>query len=201
MKRRFLLLLGAVVLSLLVTPVWAALYDNGPINGTINGLRIDGGWAVGNSFTLSAASNLTNAQIGLWVNSGETPVQVEWKIGTGYADDTYGSGTSVFSENTAKGSAGYYPLYESTFALNLASSLGAGTYWLTLTNATSTNSGNGVWWDINKGPSLAWTEGGFTDSESFRINGTLAPVPLPSSLLLLGPGLAGLALLRRRFNK
>jgi hypothetical protein len=30
---------------------------------------------------------------------------------------------------------------------------------------------------------------------------TYAPVPLPSSLLLLGPGLAGLALLRRRFKK
>jgi hypothetical protein len=209
-KKRFLLLLVAVVLGLFVTPVWAdtLLYDNGPINGTINGFAIYGGTKVGNSFTLSAASNLTEAQIGLWLYPGQIPVQVDWEIGTGFADNTYGSGTSVFSTNTGKGQSGGgyagYDLYESTFALNLLSSLGAGTYWLTLTNATSTDSGYGVWWDINDGPSAAWTDAMARQSESFQIYGTpsgTTAAPEPATMLLLGLGLVGLAGARRKFKK
>jgi len=206
-KKRSLLLLVAVVLGLLVTPVWAdtLLYDNGPINGTIDSYTIGRG-KTGNSFTLSAASNLTTAQIGLWLYPGQTPVQVDWAIGTAFDDNTYGSGTSVFSNTKlAQQGWGVYDLYESIFSLSLAS-LGAGTYWLTLTNATSTDSGYDVYWDIKKGPSAARTMviDGAIDSESFQIYGTPSgptAAPEPATMLLLGLGLVGLAGARRKFKK
>jgi hypothetical protein len=84
--------------------------------------------------------------------------------------------------------------------------LNAGTYWLNLQNA-SVPSGDPVYWDENEGPSLSSSNSvGSFPSESFTVLGTSSSttstttsVPEPSSILLLGSGILGLAgLVRRR---
>jgi hypothetical protein len=183
----------------------ALLYDNGPINGQTDAWTLQG-YQVSDSFTLTGTSTLTGAQIGIWANSGDTPVSVDWSIGTTYNDSTYGSGTGLLTNNFQFTNGFGYNVYESTFALS--GTLGAGTYWLTLQNAYPT-----FWWDMNGGPSQVWhnSEGlnpsGYgpsgtanPPSSSFQIYGT-SSVPEPATMLLLGLGLMGLAGVGRKFKK
>ena len=83
-------------------------------------------------------------------------------------------------------------------------------YWLTLANAEVPD-GDPVYWDQNSGvgchspgcPSTAYESVlGTIPSEAFTINGSSgATTPEPSSILLFGAGLAGVAgLLRRKLN-
>lgn len=78
-----------------------------------------------------------------------------------------------------------------------------GTCWLTLSNAT-TQSGDPIYWDENSGPSMAYaTEVGSIPSEAFTLSGHGGPptTPEPSSILLFGSGILGLAgVLRRKLT-
>jgi PEP-CTERM motif len=80
--------------------------------------------------------------------------------------------------------------------------LNAGNYWLTLQNAV-TNTGDPVYWDENSGPSQASENFvGTIPSESFTILGAASSgagsTPEPSTLVLFGSGIVGLAGLLRR---
>ena len=106
-------------------------------------------------------------------------------ITTGVFDFTNGSGYDVYTESITIPS------------LVLAN----GTYWFSLQNAIGPN-GDGAFWDINNGPSVAWEslygnvngklELG-SNSETFQIMGNTTVTPEPGSFLLLGTGLATLA--------
>jgi hypothetical protein len=178
------LLLAAAALLLAGEAKADLVYDNGPINGTIDAYNVTT-FAVSDSFVLSSGTTLAEAQIGLWEQG--TATTVDWSIGTGAFGSDLGSGTSAL-DNTATGqlSGDSFPVFESTFSLT--ATLGPGTYWLTLNNALL----GPAYWDENNGPSTAYviSTGNQIGSESFQLYS--APSPEPSSLILCGLGAIGL---------
>jgi hypothetical protein len=175
------------------------VYSNGPLNGNSLAWLINLGFAVTNSFTLGSDATLTGAEVGLWIFSGDLPDDVSWSIGTTAFGSDRGAGTSAFSNDYQFTNNEGVDIYESGFALG--ATLSAGTYWLTLQNAT-TKQGNALGWDQNSGPSMAQNTGmGTIASETFRLFDSAATVPEPSAFFLLGLGLLaplGAARFRRR---
>ncbi|PZN84209.1 MAG: hypothetical protein DM484_03145 [Candidatus Methylumidiphilus alinenensis] len=177
------------------------VYDNGPINGTINAYNIYFGFAITDSFTLSSNASVHDFDnLGLWVYPGAQPTSVDFLITTAaFGGITVDSGTAALSSVQVGTGFGYYPIYSSSF--NIPSlPLSAGTYWLQLQNAVTTN-GSHVYWDINYGPSTAYLQpygyGTYAiGSESFQVTAT--PTPIPAALWLVGSGLAGVFGFARR---
>jgi PEP-CTERM motif-containing protein len=195
-----------LVLSLMVAaPAFAAtLYSNGAINGTIDAWNTCCGFQVTDSFTISSSSTVTGFDGGFWVAPGDTPVHVDWSIGTAAFGSGSGSGTAALSNSLfcAGCGFGFYDIYTST-AAGLSVSLGPGTYWLTLQNGTTAGAGN-MFWDENDGPSMAQQSGtGVIGSEAFNIYGhtNMTTVPEPGTLLMLASGILGLGgIVRRKLN-
>jgi PEP-CTERM motif len=197
--------------------VGQVLYSNGPINGKGNAYDFDGGLAVSDTFALAGKSNITGFDLGVWVVQGDTPLTANWSItSNAFGGTVYASGissfTNVFHNSWTQGQLStVWNVYDSFVSLSM--NVGAGTYWLNVTNGTSSHE-RGMFWDINSGvgcegsdgqgadcPSLAqFNLAGPIDSESFTIIGTQA-TPEPGTLALLGTGVLGLSgYLRRRLR-
>jgi PEP-CTERM motif-containing protein len=201
----------AVCLTLAAVPAVAqTVYSNGPIDGNVNSWTINLGFSVSDTFNVSAnGTTITGGSFGIWLYPGDTLTSAELSITSGE-----NGGTSFFDQTVnfttgacAMDQFGYNVCMENTSFSG--PTLNIGTYWVNLQNASTPN-GDPVYWDENSGPSLASNNSeGTIPSESFTILGTSSSttststtttttVPEPSSIMLFGAGVLGLARAVRR---
>ena len=191
-------------------------YDNGPINGTADAWTINFGYVVSDTFT---GVNVVNSlQFGAWEFPGDTLLSVDWSITD---SENAPCPSELCLGNGTVGGKNLIDTFISSnqfgYNVDLASALIPGvqvpefvTLWLNLQNAVVA-SGDPVFWDENSGlgcmgpgcPSLASESAvGTIPSEAFSINGGsgggAAGCPEPSSIVLVGSGILGLAGLLRR---
>ncbi len=191
------------------------LFISGPINGNLNGFFIDGpggpfGQSISDQFVTTAGGFATDLNFGEWTLGG-TPTVVNWSLGTSsFGNDIASGGGAVTSTFLGTNSFGY-GIYDTH--INLGATLANHTtYYLTLSGANDVGGSQFDAWDDNESPTASCYfenpngSGGCptTESESFTIiaEGTTFPTPEPSSILLLGSGVLGLAsVLRRKLTR
>ena len=210
MKIRPLPLLLTLCLTMTLPAMAGVVYENGPINGTIDAWTINFGFLAADSFTISTGPTTINSvAFGAWLFPGDTLTSVEVSLtsmpdgGTSYFDQTVnfsGSGCAMnqYGFNVCTETASFS-----------GPTLPNGTYWMNLQNA-STPTGDPVYWDENDGvgchspgcPSQTFYTGGTIPSESFSILGNPGgSTPEPCSLTLFASGAIGLAgAIRRKLS-
>jgi hypothetical protein len=199
-----------ICLTLAAVPAVAqTIYSNGAINGNTDAWTINFGFVTSDTFNVTNNNTtITGGSFGMWLFSGDTLTSAELSITSGE-----NSGTSYFDQtvNFTQGSCtanqyGYNVCQENT-SFN-GPTLNAGSYWLNLQTG-SVPSGDPVYWDENSGPSQASENSvGSIPSEAFTLLGyassttststTGDSVPEPSSIMLFGSGILGLAGVLRR---
>ena len=123
---------------------------------------------------------------------------MDWSIGTTAFGTDIGSGTAPVSSSFLFENGIGYNIFSNTVT-GLSPSTGAGTDWLTLSNAVTPGVGPNYWDQIN-GPSQTFQNGsGLIGSQSFDIIGAdAAPTPEPGSVGLMGFGVMAIAVSVRR---
>ncbi len=187
-------------------------WDNGPINGTTDAWTINFGYIVSDTF-VAGGSSVTSFQFGVWEFPGDKMDAGDWSITSSENGGTvYGSGTANGNNITdtfiSTNQYGYDIDEISYSGFNVNGLTNGVTYWLNLANA-AVPSGDPVYWDENSGkgcggagcPSQASESSvGTIPSEDFTItgSGSSGTTPEPSSIMLFGSGILGLAGVLRR---
>ena len=157
-----------------------------------------------------ATQILLASSIGVWEFPGDTTLSVDWAVGlTEYGSEIAHGTASVTDSFISTNGFGYNVDTLTATGLNVPE-LGGVAYWLSLQNAV-VSSGDPVFWDENSGagcrsngcPSSASESSvGTIPSEAFTINtsggGGGGTTPEPSSIMLFGSGILGLAGVLRR---
>ena len=201
--------LTILCLALAAVPALAQeFYENGPINGTTDAWTINFGYIVSDTFTVTPNATMDGFEFGVWEFPGDTMTTVDWTVtttenGTGVGHEL----TPVTDKFISTNQYGYNIDVITVTNQNLNLS-GGTSYWLNLANAV-VPSGDPVYWDENSGagcksngcPSSASESAvGTIPSEAFTIQYTegTGTTPEPSSIMLFGSGILGLAGLLRR---
>ncbi len=215
MKLRFASLsLFALCLTLVAVPAMAqTLYSNGPTNGNTDAWTVNFGFVVSNTFTTNSPdSQITGITFAAWMAPGDVLDSAEVSItssengGTSYFDQTVS-----FTQSGCVGNSFGYNVCNETGSFGGVNLASTGTYWLNIQNASSA-AGDPVYWDENSGPSSASENSvGTIPSESFTLlascdtgpcgtttTTTTGTTPEPSSIVLFGSGILGLAGMLRR---
>jgi PEP-CTERM motif len=196
-------LLTVLCLALAVVPALADnVYNNGPTDGQADGWAINFGFSVSDSFTAPSGSNIQSLKFVYWdASSSDLLTTTDMQIGaTSFGGTVH---TLTGATNTLLGTNQYgYNLYEASYSFSGVPWTGAG--WLSLSNACTVSGCSvetPIYWDENSGPSSAMENTlGTIPSESFTLDGTYSggSAPEPSSFMLFGSGILGLATFIRR---
>ena len=207
MRMASLSLLAVCCLMLAVSPAMAdTLYNNGAYNGTTDAWTINFGFSVSDSFSVASGSSIEDLHIVYWdASSSDLLTTVDMAIGSSSFGGTPQTLTGV--TNTFLGTNQFgYALYQADYSFTNIPWSGAG--YVTLSNACSTSGcsvSNPIYWDENSGPSTAYENTiGSIPSEAYTLTGTHGggTTPEPSSIMLLGSGILGLAgVLRRKLSR
>ncbi len=202
--------LSLLALCLVAVPAMAQnLYSNGPINGTTDAWTINSGFIVSDSFTLSSQGTATGLEFGAWADPGDVLESAQVSITSSeFGGTSFYNQVVNFTQSGCSGNQYGFNVCTETSTSSFGSvNLAAGTYWLNLENAV-VNTGDPIYWDENSGPSSASENSvGTIPSEAFTVLGgtttqtsttTGGTVPEPSSILLFGSGILGLAGVLRR---
>src|ERR1039458_2881744 len=187
------------------------LYDDGPINGTVNAWTINFGYLISDSITFAQTATVGGFDLGVWEYPGDQTLTVDWSItAQPYSGNIYGQGTASVTDTFISVNQYGYDIDKLSAAIS-GPTLNAGTYWLNIQNAVS-KLGDPVFWDENSGVGCTGDNGmgggcpseacGGTcidgqagiPPESFDILGTASgQTPEPGSFVLFGSGILGVA--------
>jgi len=198
----------ALCLTLAAVPAMADVYNNGPVNGTTDAWTINSGFVVSDTFTVgSGGASVTGLNFETWMFPGDVMTSAEVSITSQeFGGTTFFDGVVNFTQSNCTTNQYGFDLCSETGSFN--TNLAQGSYWLNLQNASVAN-GDPVYWDENSGPSQASESSlGTVPSESFTVLGTGGQqqqqqqqggtTPEPSSIMLFGSGILGLAGVLRR---
>jgi hypothetical protein len=216
-------ILSLTILCLaLSAPAFAGqIYNDGPTDGNTNGFFIDGpggpfGQTISDGFFATGSGTPGSIDFAEWTLGG-APTTVTWALsgihefgsdlGSGTASGAGLSSTFLFTNSFG------YAIYDTHIvSLPGAGSMTAGNqYFLTLGGANDSQGSQFDAWDLNNGPATCFFAVGGVEQggcgaggESFTINGGAPPpsTPEPSSIMLFGSGILGLAgVLRRKLTR
>jgi hypothetical protein len=227
LKIRIATLLLTILCLALTAYAGQTFYNDGGIDGNDNGFYITGpGFPnpagsfqdISNGFVSAASGTPTQLEFGEWVLSGSTPTSIGYEIGTTAFGTQLGSGT--VAQNSTNSvllfTNGFgYGIYDVTIPVTSLAMTAGNEYWVSLSNAANTGGTQSGAWDL-AGPSGGPATCNFrqsgtnygdcgTGGESFTLSNPGPPppgTPEPSSILLFGSGILGLAgVLRRKLNR
>jgi hypothetical protein len=219
------------ILCLALTASAQVIYNDGRIDGNDNAFFVTGpnlpsflGTAQDISNGFVAANSGAGVPLGLaWGEwSVGTPTTSNWSIGTSaFGNDiaSGGGGLAFFVETNPFG----YGVWDVLVPIGVTGFVAGNTYWLTISNATDAANDGTQAWDIPNGGLGGPATCNFRQSgtnfgdcglggESFTIASCgcfcgvpgpdCGPTPEPSSILLFGSGILGIAgILRRKLNR